>query len=348
MQNSYWSPPPHPCLDAASKWAPLRRWLAPILKRWFRLYDLQVVAACYGPSFPTLSPPALEAALTLPGARPEAGSGFEALCLMGANALQVVTAISLLAEQPHADEDQLRMGIRSCLARDCLAKCMQESHIPRMAVALHGPAQGAWLPPGARGFLPEGLRSGSGPITFDAETFAKMLEALLSAYFLCAGGGYFAVWRIFRWLLETTGMPWQGWSDRDVVPSGDKVTVEPVLGHFLFGMQTIFQGRTPTCALFREVKEGDETTVLKVYYKDKIFTGWAEYRRSATVGCFPGNFEERLIDEEGMGEWTRLEHSQMLGTFVSLQLARLAKKGEGSHLIAPQSVSGALPNKVAG
>ena len=75
---------------------------------------------------------------------------------------------------------------------------------------------------------------------------------------------------------------------------------------------------------------------------------WAECRRSATVGCFQGNFEERLIDEEGMGEWTRLEHSQMLGTFVSPQLALLAKKGEGSHLIAPQSVSGALPNKVAG
>ena len=178
----------------------------------------------------------------LPGARPEAGSGFEALCLMGANALQVVTAISLLAERPQADEDQLRMGIRSCPARDCLAKCMQGSHIPRITMALNGPAQGTWLPPGARGFLPQCLRSGSGPITFDAETLAKMLEALLSAYFLCAGGGYFAVWRIYRWLLETIGMPWQGWSDRDVVPSGDKVTVEPVLGHSYSACKPFYRG----------------------------------------------------------------------------------------------------------
>jgi hypothetical protein len=42
------------------------RWLAPVLRRWFWLYDLKAVAARFGPSFPALGPLALEAAVTLP------------------------------------------------------------------------------------------------------------------------------------------------------------------------------------------------------------------------------------------------------------------------------------------
>ena len=122
-----------------------------------------------------------------------------------------------------------------------------------------------------------------------------------------------------------------------------------MLGHYFVHVH--FEGRTPSYIVLKEeraAKDSDDRqldpAVLKVLYSDTVHTGWAEYRRYPVLG----HFEERLqIGDHSevsktitYGQWTRLEYSHQLGTFVSPQLVRKSK--------TQLAISGAVPNKVAG
>ena len=283
-------------------------YLAPLLRQWLRLYDLQVVALRYGPSFPVLAPLDLEAALS----SGLSDLGHQGLRLVGGAALESLMVLANLALGPTICAADFEQQLLRNAPRADLATCFRWS--PAAKLVDH---------------------------RIDDEQCAGVFEALLGACFVSvAGGGFFAVWRMLRWLVVSSKV------DKGCLAVfGDEASVEvveSVLGHYFFGKNGPYKGRTPSFVHLMEVRDGDNgARIIRVKYKDALYEGWVEYRWAPSADCFPGGFEERV----NKGDFTPLKYNKEMGTFVSPQMTEMAENAKDP--LAPSiPYEVAIPNKV--
>ncbi len=280
-------------------------WLEPVLRQWFWLHHLQAVSLKLGPAFPVLDPLAMESVLMPPHAEHEAQVILQHV---GNKVLQIIASMAVY-DQGRDHNSMVRQALLQCMT----APPAQILH--RIALAY---AEDKHVSP----------LGGT-----------QILNALFGRYFLYEGGGFYAVWRVLRWLLS-------------FAPDGESIwgcdtrqldDLETTLGYYCFGNKP-YQGRTPTYTSFKEVEEPEtDCRQLEVTYSNGQaggFTGRAMYRRSSAAdGLYPGHVQERILPN---GDWTPLPYSPHHGTFIS-NLVLLAHIG---NLEAAPGFC-AVPTKVA-
>ena len=99
----------------------------------------------------------------------------------------------------------------------------------------------SWQPPGVK-CRPAAVVQESLQLAPSEELSARRLEAILGAFFLAEGGGFYSAWQLLRWLQRP---------DRS---SGLNESPDPVMGHYVFGSYQHFLGRTPSYTEFQEVE----------------------------------------------------------------------------------------------
>ena len=281
-------------------------WLASLLHRWFRLYDLQAVGLNHSPIFPVLSPLLLEAAVALPSTR-LLGLPFDVLWAYGSKVLQLLQRITLHMKHPYADQADLVQKAEELLPRERLAELVSKTLIPAL-IDSEDFELCNWMPPGVwcRPSI-EGDAAAPTPTKTlpggKMETFARVAEAFVGAYAL-SEGGFYSAWQFCEWL---QGRPHEG--------EGSEPSIEEaVLGHLVFGDVPLFKGNTPRYVEFQEVP-GDQANQKRLRVKFEAH-GWAEYLRPAQGRRSP---LERFPDMQS-SDWRPVGHSIARQAFVSPHL----------------------------
>ena len=288
-------------------------WLASLLHRWFRLYDLEVFHHRYSPVLPIVSPLLMEAALTRPSSC-ILGLPFDALKTYGKRILEMLVSITVQEKNPAADEQVLREMTDELLSRERLAQLLANTNFRKMVVSKKFTMQ-TWTPPGVRCRKVSSSSHDSTALesVSNDECLDQVVEALIGAYAL-SEGGLFSAWKFYNFLQISSPLG----------EDSEQTRVEPVLSYLVFGRFNYYKGRTPTYDEFYEIEipgQSGPEKVLCVHYEE---CGWAEYRRPIQgLGSNRRFPQERFRDgADGTrdNDWHDVRYSPVLGTCISLYM----------------------------
>jgi hypothetical protein len=237
-------------------------WLMPVLHRWYRLHDFEMVALKHSPVFPVLSPLVLEAALTMPCAGLK-DMPFEGYRAIGRKVTGLIRAVTTHARMPGGQHVQILQMMVDMLSREKLANLVWNAFPTQMlANAVSEIGIRLWAPPGTRSHQERVVTK-----IPNNDDLADIAEAFVGAYFV-SEGSLFSVCQFLSWLQQESG--------EEEKP---KAWENAVIGHLLCGSGHVFRGRTTSYLEFQEIAVGTDK-ILKVKYVEAGKPFWIEYRRS--------------------------------------------------------------------
>ena len=149
-----------------------------------------------------------------------------------------------------------------------------------------------------------------------------LLQRLLGMYFFYEGGGFYAAWRMLRWLIANTGKQDQSWM------CDQAEELESALAYHCFGVQPHHY----------------DSVLLEVVYKgseSNDFNGTVRDRRCSSDNVwFPGHAQEH-------DNWASLWFSPTAGTFLSKNML-CQQGGDGAGTSGFSYVPGKVANWLFG